>query len=343
MWQELHELPEELLDLEAGMLAAHLEKPTLVHLPGRQPEPLFVSLLLHGNEYVGWDAVRDLLADYHARGRELPRALSLFIGNVRAAAEGRRTLDGQPDFNRVWPGTETPRAPEARMMAEIVERMHELGVFASVDLHNNTGLNPHYACVNVLRQAHLHLATLFSRTVVYFVRPVGVQSMAFSELCPAVTLECGKVGDEGGLRHARDFIDACLHLTGFPSHPVPREDIDLFHTVATVKVPPNCRFSFHGEPAAMQFVPDLERLNFSELPPGTAFALVDDGCRLDVVDEQGRPVFDEFFRIEEGRLLLTQAAMPAMLTSNEAVVRQDCLCYLMERHPYPPPSDERNE
>ncbi len=334
MWQELNELPEELLALDASMLADFLEKPTLVHLPGRHPEPLFVSVLLHGNEHVGWDAVRALLADYHECSRELPRALSLFIGNVRAAAEGRRTLDGQPDYNRVWPGTETPRAPEAEMMAAIVARMREKGVFASVDLHNNTGLNPHYACVNVIRQAHLHLATLFSRTVVYFIRPLGVQSMAFSEICPAVTLECGKVGDESGLRHARDYVDACLHLTDFPSHPVPHEDIDLFHTVATVKVPPNCRFSFHGEPADMQFVPDLERLNFSELPAGTPFAVVSDGCRLDVVDEQGRQVFEDYFSIEDGNLKLTQPAMPAMLTSNESIVRQDCLCYLMERHPY---------
>jgi hypothetical protein len=27
--------------------------------------------------------------------------------------------------------------------------------------------------------------------------------------------------------------------------------------------------------------------------------------------------------------------MPAMLTRDERVIRQDCLCYLMERLPYP--------
>ncbi len=334
MWQELTELPEELLDLDASMLAGFLEKPTLVHLPGRHVEPLFVSVLLHGNERVGWDAVRELLRHYHAEERELPRALSLFIGNVRAAAEGRRALEGQPDFNRVWPGTEIPKAPEARMMAAIVERMREKGVFASVDIHNNTGLNPHYACVNVIQQAHLHLANLFSRTVVYFIRPLGVQSIAFSRFCPAVTLECGKVGDESGVRHAREFLDACLHLTEFPQHPVPHEDIDIFHTVATVKVPPNCSFSFHGEPADMQFVPELERLNFSELSAETPFAVVGDSCRLDVTDEAGQAVFNELFRVDDGNLKLTQPLMPAMLTSNEAVVREDCLCYLMERYPY---------
>jgi len=40
-------------------------------------------------------------------------------------------------------------------------------VFASVDIHNNTGLNPHYGCVTALRHASLHLAAMFSRTVVY--------------------------------------------------------------------------------------------------------------------------------------------------------------------------------
>jgi hypothetical protein len=33
--------------------------------------------------------------------------------------------------------------------------------------------------------------------------------------------------------------------------------------------------------------------------------------------------------------VLTKCLMPAMLTRDERVIRQDCLCYLMERLPYP--------
>lgn len=71
------------------------------------------------------------------------------------------------------------------------------------------------------------MARLFGRTLVYFLQPSGVQSLAMSQLCPAVTVECGKVGE-----HARDFLDAVLHLAELPTHPLPSQDFDLFHTVA---------------------------------------------------------------------------------------------------------------
>jgi hypothetical protein len=43
---------------------------------------------------------RSLRAD----GYDLPRSLSLFVGNTAAAEQGVRHLPEQPDYNRVWPG-----------------------------------------------------------------------------------------------------------------------------------------------------------------------------------------------------------------------------------------------
>lgn len=65
----------------------------------RLPEPLFVSMLLHGNETTGLLAVQRLLDKY--RDQPLPRALSVFVGNVEAARLGLRRLEGQPDYNRI--------------------------------------------------------------------------------------------------------------------------------------------------------------------------------------------------------------------------------------------------
>ena len=142
----------------------------------------------------------------------------------------------QPDYNRVWPGCEDRGTPEHALMRQVMETMQARDVFASIDVHNNTGMNPHYACVNVIDNRFLHLATMFGRTVVYFIRPCGVQSLAMSRICPSVTLECGKPGQLNGVEHARDYLHACLHLAEHPEHPVSPHDIDLFHTVATVKV-----------------------------------------------------------------------------------------------------------
>jgi succinylglutamate desuccinylase len=328
-------LPDGFLDASAGGLHQILPGPTLIHLAGEHPQPLFVSVLLHGNEDTGLKAVQTVLARHQAR--KLPRALSVFIGNVKAAALGQRRLDGQPDFNRVWPGADTNGLPEHAMTQQVVEEMRARRVFASIDIHNNTGLNPHYACVNSLEQPFLHLAALFSRIVVYFKRPLGVQSAAFAKLCPSVTVECGKPGEVGSEEHAAGLVAAALHLDHFPAHPVPGQDIDLYHTVGTVKVPDEVSFTFSGSPADVRFVHQLDHMNFQDLAPGTHFADVSPGCQtpVQVWDEVGEEVANRYFSLVDGQLRTLRAVTPAMLTLNERVIRQDCLCYLMERLPYP--------
>ncbi|MBK1672449.1 peptidase M14 [Ectothiorhodospira shaposhnikovii] len=331
MLRQQEGLPAGFLDTPAGELHRIVPEPTLFHLPGRRMPPLFVSILLHGNEPVGLHAIQQVLAELPMG--ELPRGLSLFVGNVAAAREGVRRLEGQADFNRIWPGTEAPASPESRLAAEVVDTMASRGVFASVDIHNNTGLNPHYACINRLDHRYLRLATLFSRTVVYFIRPRGVQSMAFAELCPAVTLECGKPTDRHGVAHAADYVRACLNLAELPDTPVPAHDLDLFHTVAQVKIPPEVRISFGARETDLLFAPDLDHMNFRELPAGTVLGMVNGGHTLPITahDEQGVEVSPHYFAVEHGRLVLTRPMMPSMLTLDERVIRQDCLCYLMER------------
>ncbi len=336
MLQQLDHIPSGLLEMEATQLEQILGGPTLIHLSGRREPALYISVLMHGNETAGWDALRQLLMDYLPGGgeKELPRSLSIFIGNVSAAAVGLRHLDGQPDYNRVWPGCEVEETPEHSMMAQVVEIMDRRGIFASVDLHNNTGLNPHYACVNLLDNRFFHLATMFSRTVVYFVRPRGVQSMAMARLCPSVTLECGRVGEAQGVEHARNYLDACLQLSHHPEHAPAHSDIDLYHTVAIVKIPDRYSFGHGVSGVDIRIADDVEHYNFRELPAGTIIGCVASGIDLgfEATDEQGRDVSERYFELVDGKIRLRVPVMPSMLTLDERVVRQDCLCYLMERY-----------
>jgi hypothetical protein len=331
MLNETDILPDGLLEVAADGLAELLGGPTLIHLPGRRPEPLFVSVLAHGNETTGFNAVQSLLQKY--LHQELPRALSLFIGNVDAARQGQRYLEGQPDYNRVWPGTAHAECEETRMLQRVVDSMRDRGAFASIDVHNNTGINPHYACINRVDNRFLHLASLFSRTVVYFIRPLGVQSMAMSRVCPAVTIECGKPNHEYGTVHARDYIDACLHLQALPDHPVASHDVDLFHTVATVKIPEQVSFGFADEAGDLRLLSDIDHLNFRELPTGTPLGWLRDGAslQLDVRDDNDQDVQDRYFAVTENRLVTARPLMPSMFTLDKDIIRQDCLGYLMER------------
>ena len=329
------QLPDGLLDRTAGELTEVLDGPTLIHLPGRRPEPLFVSVLLHGNEHTGFEAMRRILRHYRSLG--LPRALSLFIGNVAAARAGVRTLPKQKDYNRCWPGSENGGSAEAAILRRVTEDMAARRPFASVDIHNNTGTNPHYACVNRLDHRFFHLALLFSRTVVYFERPLGVQSAAFAELCPAITLECGQSGAVGAASHARGTVDACLNLSHHPEHGVDPHDIDLIRTFAIVKVPGGATFSFDGSPAEFRFRSDIDRLNFSEIPAGLSIGRRAPGTstRLDVggASDTGEApwALDGCFDYEGGEIRLARPVIPAMLTRDSDAVRLDCLCYLMQR------------
>ncbi len=325
-------IPEGFLETDATQIQGLLTGPTLIHLQGRRKEPLFVSVLLHGNEITGLQAVQDLLRKYD--GKQLPRAISIFIGNVTAASQGQRRLDGQPDYNRAWPGTEYVSCPETMMMHQIKEEMRRHNIFASIDVHNNTGINPHYACVNFIDNRFLYLATLFSRTVVYFTRPLGVQAASFADLCPSVTIECGKVGQAYSETHATDFLDAALHLAEIPVHHIPEHDLDLFHTIAIVKVPEHAKFSFGGNHCDICFDSDIDHMNFREIQQGTRLGRIsgDHVLRLEAWNNEGLNIADEVFYYENNEILTRKPVMPSMLTLNEKVIRQDCLCYLMERY-----------
>lgn len=329
-----NQVPEGFVNAKAVDLYKLLGGPSLIHLPGRREAPLFLSVMQHGDELAGLHAVQALLAKY--QDRELPRALSIFVGNVEAAEYEVRRLASQPDYNRIWPGSTTGSSPEHSMMQRIVDEMAQRKVFASLDMHNNTGINPHYACVNRIDNRFFHLATLFSRTVVYFTKPDCVQSGAFARICPSVTVECGLVGQTFGDVHALEYIDACLNLSEIPEHPVHPNDIDLFHTVAIVRVPQEAEFGFGDDDDEIVFEPDLDHLNFRELKQGTCLGKIKEGCniRLQVEDNQGNEVGEEFFSYENNEIILKKVVMPSMLTVNERAIRQDCLGYLMERYPY---------
>ena len=340
MLNETSSIPDGLLHVQASGLHAVLGGPTLLHLEGRRPEPLFLAVLLHGNEPAGFEAVQELLRRYS--GRELPRSLSILFGNVAAARTGARYLPGQADYNRVWRGQGRVEHDLAR---NVIESMRARNVFACVDIHNNTGLNPHYAIVNDLCGANLRLASLYSRTVVYSTEPDTTCSVAFSPLCPALTVECGLPGSRLGVEQVREFVEGCLQLSRVSSSPVRGQDIDLFHAVAIVRISAHDSFGFDGDDVDIRLLPGLDHLNFRELEPGTALARIRAGSTacLKVTGDHGRDVTEEFLHCDPGgEVRLRKTVMPAMLTTAEDIIRMDCLCYLMERLALPAPLQTRD-
>jgi len=331
-FKELDHIPEGLLERPASALYQQIDGPTLIHLEGRIKRPLVVSVLQHGNEVTGWEALRRLLKS-HYRFDELPRSLLILIGNPRAAKHRLRRLDDQPDFNRCWPGGNEPDSAYTRLFQKIHDRMRELDPLAVIDIHNNTGLNPHYAAVNVIRPDYLRLASLFSSKVVFFTKPAGTLSLSMSEYCPSLTLECGQAGEIHGTDHTLAFLETCLHLEEISNKPVNADAVHLFHMVATVYVNENVLFGFGRIPAELALREDLDKFNFCELPSGTSFGDLFNPTQtpLKAINSDGDDVTDDYFFFGRGQVETLKETMPSMLTLDRRVIQQDCLCYLMDR------------
>jgi hypothetical protein len=124
-----------------------------------------------------------------------------------------------------------------------------------------------------------------------------------------------------------------LHLDHLPEHPVARHDLDLYESVGLVRIPDEVEFAFGDHAAPLSFVPDLDHFNFRDLPAGTCLARVAPGLGrpLQVTAPDGSEVGAHYFEVSHGRLLTRVPVMAAMLTVNQRVIRQDCLCYLMQR------------
>ncbi|AOS84473.1 succinylglutamate desuccinylase [Chlorobaculum limnaeum] len=324
-------LPDGFTDAPVERLGDILPGPSLIRIEGEPGPPLFVSILLHGNETTGFDAMQRLLAGYDAPRRLLPRPMLLFVGNVAAAGRGLRKLDGQADYNRIW---HDERFPEHRLAREVLEEVTRATPLAAIDLHNNTGKNPHYGCVNRLDDATLSLARRFSRTIVWFTEPHEVISIALSRICPSVTLECGVSGNTAGTSHVENYLRHCLELPAETLFtPPPNHLSDLFHTTARIIVREgtSVEFGAGAQSADICLREDLESLNFERVPEGAELGCFRNGALpLVVIDNEERDVTSRYLRFSEERIFTKLPIVPSMFTRDTRVIMQDCLGYIME-------------
>ena len=327
---ELESLPAGFLDAGVRDLHHILPPLSLLHLRGTSTETVLVSILLHGNETTGLTVVQQLLRECHGK---MSRSLSLLVGNVDAAADGLRNQPGGSDFNRFWPDTQgrqrTGSAEERAMAAAVVRAAQQRKLCAVVDIHNNSGRNPPHACVNVLDDRTLGLGQMFSDLQLYFRHPPGTLSLAFADQIPTVTIECGMPGDAEGERRALHMLRALLAGESLPRA---TPEVRVYRSVATIRVPEGVRVGVNDASASVNLSADLDVWNWSNMPGGTAIAELqsDDGLVLEVRNAAGEDVSGYYLRRNENRLEAAKPLIPAMISLDTRIIRQDCLCYLLE-------------
>ncbi|MCO4753461.1 MAG: succinylglutamate desuccinylase/aspartoacylase family protein [Bacteriovoracaceae bacterium] len=322
-------VPEGLIDITVQDLHAKYPGPFLVHLKGQKEEALFLSVLLHGNEVTGLFALQKLLKKY--QDKELPRDLIILVGNTKAAAQGQRHLEDQPDYNRIWRGGDSP---EAKLIDQVMAYVREFKLFANIDVHNNTGMNPYYGCVNVCKPKYLHLASGFSDKTVYFTEPKEVESMAFAPLCPSVTVEAGLPGKAEGVDRVVQFVEEIMALDSFNENFDPSK-VNVFHTIGRIKISKEAKVDFlnsKDSDSDFSFIGNLETKNFSFLPQGTLLGFCKNPSLIKVVGNNGEDITEHFIRIENNQIITSKMFIPSMFTQDLYILKEDCLGYVMEEY-----------
>lgn len=323
---ELKELPQEILTCKSTELYDLLGGPTLIKIPGRRKPAMFLSCLMHGNEYTGLLAFQELFKKYGFK--DWPRETWLFFGNLKAAAQGRRHLDDQPDFNRIWMRGE---GPEQDMARQVVARVKEEGLFASIDIHNNTGRNPHYSIVTKLKPEYLNLAATFNDVALLFTDWLGTHTEVFSEMCPSVTVEAGLPGKPDGTQHVFEFVDTVLNYEEMPSPKLEDIKLKLLKMVGTIKLPQEASVGINDEPGDFVFSSDLDLVNFTEVEPGYVWGQHNDKYKLNFFDRDDNDIAADYFEYNDGKVTNKKMIIPAMISPDKIIIKSDCLSYALEQ------------
>lgn len=331
-------LDADLLALSPLEFARAMEVPTLVRVPGAgMRPPRAFACLLHGDESTGLEAALAVLR------RPAVRAFDLYVlvGNVPAAiADGgftHRFLDDQEDFNRVW-GLDVDTAQRAA--AEAIHR-HLLAadLEAIVDVHNNTGNNPFYAIVTTDDPRDVNVATLFTTTILRWDLLVNTLMESMPPDISGIAVECGLPGLPESRAFAVDGLRRFLGTRRFRDDRV-RFDVDMLGNLVKVRVRPEVDFTFDGTLDTHDFVvaDGADTANFVDVDAGHVLGRVRPGADLPLVARhpRGADVTDQHLAVTgDGRVVLTHATTPVMMTRTVAAARKDVLLYLSDHLPPP--------
>lgn len=321
-WQLIEELPDLFFEIGPQDLYRCFPKPTLLHIGGQRSNGLFISTLLHGNETTGFFALQKFLSQ---RQQTLPRDLWILFGNIEAAREAKRHLPHQPDYNRIWEGD---HGPEWKMASEIISFLRNQPIDLAIDIHNTTGRNPFYIAAPSINKKVMLYGELFSRHFVHYLTPEGTLASALNRAlnggCAAFVIECGQSGNDNTHSRVCEFIDLCLSRFDLHSSSVHPPDIDIYQSIAKIKLFPESDIILDQH---------FDLQNFSELEVEREFCKMKSGHRFEVLTHEGNDLFDEYFKMENKSILIKKKFIPSLLSGDPTIYRSDALGYVMTRKP----------
>lgn len=325
---ESNDFPRGLLSCDVRDIHDLLGGPTLIHLKGSSSKPLYLCSMLHGNETTSFYVIQRILKDFTEK--KLSRDIIIFFGNTKAASMGIRQIPGQMDYNRIW---EEGELAENKMALQIKNHLKKFDLFASIDIHNNTGNNPFYSCVNILKPETLALASQFGEHTVYFTKPHNVQSMYFSKFCTSVTIEAGLPGELEGIDEVYNYIQKILSIDDLKEIDYSERE-NVYYSLARINISSDAVINFDESELKcdedFSFLKNLDDQNFEVIRNNTFLGYAKNLEKIQILNDKNENLVHDFFEIQEGRLITKRTFIPSMLSKNIEIVKTDCLGYVME-------------
>jgi succinylglutamate desuccinylase len=313
-----------------------LPGPTILAVRGRDRSRVrVVAGMLHGNEPSGVRAIHCALREGPAPATDM----LYFVGAVDAARAvprfSHRFLPGRRDLNRCfrapWDG------PDGAVGRSVLAVLRARPVELAVDLHNNTGRNPSYAIGAAADESHFALSALFTTRFIHSDLKLGSFTEAMGTCCPSVTVECGQANDPEADETAWRGLACLLRLDRLDPAVLTREPMAVFSSPLRVELSRGATLAFDAAPhpdVDLTLDPDIDRHNFQYLAPGTRIGFVRPGAPWPVVvrDASGVHHARSLFALDDrGGLVVREALVPIMMTTNPTAAASDCLFYAVQR------------
>ena len=326
--------PDFLMGMSREEALRRLSGPTAIVLDYGQTKTRVVSVLIHGNELSGFDAMLKWLNNQPS---DQPTNVVFLVQNVLAAQASdkpfsfRYLAESQVDLNREWAPQGASRESLNPYVATVYEFLNSLGpIDGFLDLHNNSGQNPAYA---IMSYPDVHQKNLIaSESMANFLTDQyltmalnggfdgGVRHMA-----PALAVECGYMASPASDTRALEIMTKFLNRSAQSIRIRNTELKPRYAIEASLRLAQraNVGLQIVGASAMTEGVfhlrPDIERFNFESVRPGTVLGHWNGHewpVELHEVGGSKRDFTREYLELKDGRIMFRKRTSLAMATTH---------------------------